>query len=139
MLYARGINRIRRFYLETVPEAAPYFILTAHDDAAGVMRNMAIRPSPWQRFLTTAGTIGVVNSVVAAVATGIALDVARLPGPVVLLVALAAFVASVVVHYRAEGTEFLKATAGLEVRFPSPAGAAGGATADEVAAAATRA
>jgi hypothetical protein len=136
LLYARGINRIRHFYLETAPQAAPYVILSPHDDAAGVMHNMAIRPSPWQRFLTTAGTIGVVNSVVGAVATGIALDVARLPFAVVLSAAVAAFVAGVVVHYRAEGTEFTKASGGLEVRFPSPPGAAGDATADDVAAAA---
>src|SRR5262245_65060187 len=29
--YARGINRIRHFYLECVPQAEPYFILSAHD------------------------------------------------------------------------------------------------------------
>ena len=40
--YARGINRIRHLYQEQAPEMLPYFILSAHDDDAGVMGNMAM-------------------------------------------------------------------------------------------------
>lgn len=127
LLDALGINRIRRFSVESVPESAPSFILSTHDDVPGVMRTMAARPSSWQRFLTTAGTIGVVTSVVGAVATGIALDVARWPFPMVLLVAAVACGVGIALHDRAQRTVLVEARAGLEVRFPSPAGAGGGA------------
>src|SRR5262245_9480747 len=32
-LYARGINRIRHFYIELVPQMQDYFILSSNDDA----------------------------------------------------------------------------------------------------------
>lgn len=122
LLYAHGINRVRRFYLDAVPEAAPYFILSANDDAAGVLRNMGIAPSPWQPFLTTAGTIGVIDSVLAAVFVGFAADLFGLPlGPAVAVGALV-FVLSVVAHYRAEGAMFERSGGQTEVRFPSPGG-----------------
>lgn len=127
LLSALGINRIRRFSVASVPESAPYFILSTHDDMPGVMRNMAARPSSWQRFLTTAGTIGVVTSVGGVGATGIALDVARWPFPLVLPVAAIACGVGIALHDRAQQTMLVEARGGLEVRFPSPAGARGAA------------
>jgi hypothetical protein len=139
MLYARGINRIRHFYREFVPEAERYFILSAHDDALGVMRNMAIEPSRWQIFLTTAGTIGIINSVVAGVAVSLAVSLAAPPLAVAVAVGAVAFALSVAGHYRAERAANVRSGGHLAVRFPSPAGADDEVSPAEAAAAATRA
>ncbi len=119
ILLARGINRIRHFYLETVPEAEPYFILSANDDAPGVLRNMGIRPSRWQMFVTTAGTIGVINSVIAAVAVGLAGNVLGWSFEVILASAAAVFLISVVTHYRVQRSTLEKSAGQVDVLFPS--------------------
>src|SRR5215468_8474021 len=61
LVYARGINRIRHLYQEHAPEMQPYFILSAHDDDAGVMGNSAMRWGVWPMFLSTASMIAVIN------------------------------------------------------------------------------
>lgn len=120
--YARGINRIRHFYLECVPQAEPYFILSAHDDLVGVFRNMDIRSSPWQLFLTTAGTIGVINSVVGGVIAGFVASLLGWPLAADLGVGAVIFLLSAVAHYRAERSSLIRGNERLEVRFPSPSG-----------------
>jgi hypothetical protein len=75
-LYARGINRIRHFYLERAPATQPYFVLSDRDDNAGVMGNMGIERSNLQVLLTNAGMISVVNGVIAGVLVGLALHTA---------------------------------------------------------------
>jgi hypothetical protein len=62
-LYSAGINRIRHFYVELVPQTKKYFILSTHDDAKGVVGNMSAQGGWWQLFLTTAGTVMVINSI----------------------------------------------------------------------------
>ena len=64
-LHARGINRIRHYYTEIAPEIAAYFIHSVHDDMPGVMQDMAMKASWFQPFVTTAGTILVINSILA--------------------------------------------------------------------------
>lgn len=125
LLYAMGINRIRHFYLEYVPEAAPYFILSAHDDSAAVLSNMAVRPGRRQLFLTTAGTIGVINSVVGAVAVGLAADLLGGSLRVAVGISAAVFALSVVAHYRAEQAAVAQGIGDLVARFPSPPASGG--------------
>src|SRR5437773_208446 len=36
-VYAKGINRIRRFYIEIVPQTSKYYILSANDDSIGAL------------------------------------------------------------------------------------------------------
>lgn len=70
-LYARGINRIRHYYLEVAPELKPYFILSDRDDMEGVLINMGLAPGGRsQAFFTTAGMIGVINSVLVGAFVG---------------------------------------------------------------------
>jgi len=120
LVCARGINRIRHFYQEFVPEATPYFILSAHDDDAGAMENMSIRPSRWQRFLTMGGTIAIINSVVGAGVVGLAADFAGAPLAATMITGGVAFVLAAAAHFRAAGTAFARSGGQLEVRFPSP-------------------
>ena len=97
-LLGRAINRIRHFYLEQAGDTARYFMLSGNDDAAGVLGNMGMAPSPWQLYFTAAIAIAVVDSVVGgsavALAIGLAfgtsLAVAVVIGAVVAAIALGA-------------------------------------------------
>jgi hypothetical protein len=51
--YARAINRIRHHYRELAGDQADLFMMSAHDDAIGVLANMGIRRSTWQAYFTT--------------------------------------------------------------------------------------
>src|SRR5215471_21585054 len=63
----RGISRIRHLYVELAPQMRDYFILPTHDDATGTFRRVLW----WQSFLTLAGILAVINSILAGVFTGL--------------------------------------------------------------------
>ena len=119
LLYARGINRIRHFYLEYIPEAAPYFILNAHDDAEGVLHNMGLHPSRNQRLLTIGGTISVINSVVLGAFFGLLANLFDPPLGVSVMAGSIAFAASVVGHLRMQQAMYMASGGEKSVRFPS--------------------
>jgi hypothetical protein len=82
MFSARGINRIRHYYTEIAPQMKPYFMLSIHDDMKGMTENMGALNNQWQLFLSTAGLVGVLNSVLTGVFAGMltfALFAAALP------------------------------------------------------------
>lgn len=123
LIYARGINRIRHLYQEHAPEMRPYFVLSAHDDDAGVMGNAAMRWGVWQIFLSTAGMIAVINSVIVGVFAGLlltALPVA-LPLGVAIGAGVAAFLVSVFLHQRYQLLQGRHILGALRARFPSDA------------------
>jgi hypothetical protein len=70
MVYARGINRIRRFYFETAPHLRRYFVLSGNDDLEGMKQNMGFVSNHFQLFLTNSGMISVLNSVLGGVIIG---------------------------------------------------------------------
>jgi len=119
-IYGRAINRIRAHYRRLADPQAKLFLLEAHDDAPGVMRNMGLEPRSGQILFTFATAIGVVNSVVGGAAVGILAGVlgASLAAGVA---AGAVFVAvSVVLHVRHQ-LRGRRGAGGLpEVLFPSP-------------------
>jgi hypothetical protein len=119
--YGRAINRIRHHYLELADDQADLFMMSAHDDAIGVLANMGIRRSIWQAYFTTPTMVAVINSVVGGGAIAIAigavsdapLGIAAGVGGPVAIVSLAAM--------RRFETRYLQAGLGeLEVLFPSP-------------------
>jgi hypothetical protein len=123
VFYGRAINRIRNHYLELAGEKRNLFMLTANDDALGVVRNMAIQPSRWQLYFTNATAIAVVNAVVGGadlalavgIATGASLGVSAAIGGLFAIAYLA----------RASRWErhYHEQSAGHdEVLFPSPQG-----------------
>jgi len=128
---ARGINRIRHFYAEIDPHAASYFILSTHDDQAGTMADMGIRPSPWQSFVTLAGMVAVIDGVIAGAFAGLlvsllegALGLKGGAGAVTLPVVGGAlvFILAVVVQQRYQEAQWRTAVGALPVLFPSPPG-----------------
>jgi len=74
LTYAHGITRIRRLYLESAPQLQPYFLLAADDKSRRPMLKVGIHPSWWQVFLTTAGMIAAINSVLVGVFVGLLLS-----------------------------------------------------------------
>jgi hypothetical protein len=121
-IYLRGINRIRHYYLEMLPEMAPYFILSTHDDERGGMRDFGIRRlhPRVQGFLTTAGLVAVIDSIVAGAFVGL------LVGLLVSLLALAVgagvvtFLLCVVAHQRYQATQWAALDQTITPLFPSP-------------------
>jgi hypothetical protein len=77
--YGMAINRIRGYYKELAHERANLFLLSGHDDAAGVFLNMGISPdrrNPAFAFSTAVAVVnGVVGGAVAALALGAIPDV----------------------------------------------------------------
>jgi hypothetical protein len=101
---AQRINRLRRLYLELVPELGGYLQApVASDLASAVLRGEGKRPNRWQLVLTVAGMVGVINSVIAGVVAG-ALTSRVVPGVLWASVAVGAvvFVAGVAIHQRVQ-------------------------------------
>src|SRR5262249_2001187 len=73
LLMGRAINRIRNYYLQIAGEEARYFMLSGHDDALGVMRNMGVALQRRQQYFTTGSMIAVINSVVGGAAVALAI------------------------------------------------------------------
>jgi hypothetical protein len=121
VLYGRAINRIRSYYLELAGDQARLFVLSGHDDPAGVLANMGLRPSRWQLYFTTATMIAVINSVVGGAAVALALGVA-----VDAKLGLAAgaggavAIASLLLVRRAERRMHMAGRDRTEALFPSP-------------------
>src|SRR6266536_2313263 len=61
--YAIGINRIRRLYLEAAPQLRPHLMFAGPVAEAEAQGRPAVRMSGWQIFLTMAGMVAVINSV----------------------------------------------------------------------------
>ncbi len=70
LTYARGIMRIRHLYLSMLPNCDP----TSSDKSRRPMLKVGIHPSWWQVFLTTAGMIAAINSVLVGVFVGLLLS-----------------------------------------------------------------
>jgi len=73
LTYARAITRIRHLYLESAPQLRPSFMLAADDESRQPTLKVGLHPSWWQVFLTTAGMIAAINSVLVGVFVGLLL------------------------------------------------------------------
>jgi hypothetical protein len=124
-IYARGINRIRHFYVEVAPQMAPYFVLSTHDDSRGTMLQMGIVGPAEQRifqsFLSTSGMVAVVNSIIAGVFAGLLLGALFSP-PLVIptVVGIVVFAISVWLHQRYNRARWIAMNRSMSVLFPSP-------------------
>jgi hypothetical protein len=118
--YAHGVNRIRHLYQEYAPEMRPYFILSAFDDATSVMASLALRPGWAQTFLSTAGMIAVITSVLVGGFVGVLLAALfDLPLFVAVGAGIVAFLASLWALQRYQWTQWGRNTQALQVLFPS--------------------
>jgi hypothetical protein len=130
LFYARAINRIRRHYVDSDPDAARWFVLCGFDDPAGVMAAMGLATpgaahSRWHLLSHAASMVAVVTSIIGGVGVALvanALGGGRLPvatsaavGVVVTVAGAAAFGSHQVRRWRA-------AEASVPSLFPSHPG-----------------
>ena len=98
-MYSRGINRIRHFYLEMVPELAPYLIRPEFDDRITAILLRSQRRVQWQSFLTIASVVGVMNSVVIGATVGILVNLSDEVGlPFALAVGVGVSILAALAH-----------------------------------------
>jgi hypothetical protein len=118
-----GMNRIRGAYLEIAPELEKYFVMSPHDDAAGIGVTMAMAPSTPFFAHMVAGTPNVVlvlNGVLAGViVTLIGLQVGLVAGVALLLGATAALI-TIALHVRYAISAVRAGQQGVQPLFPSP-------------------
>jgi hypothetical protein len=128
LMMGRAINRIRNYYLQIAGEEARYFMLSAHDDAIGVIRNMGVSLQRRQQFFTTGTMIAVINSVVGGAAVAIAVGaVSSAPLGICAGAGGVVAIASLIWFLRMENRLYHELGGFSEVLFPSPeAEAAGG-------------
>lgn len=120
IVYARGINRIRHFYVERAPQVKDYFILSIHDNEAGAHGNMSMQASWWQLFLTTAGMIAVIDSIPAGVFAGLLIyQLFASPLLPCLSATIVIFLVVLVAHQRYQFAHWRRADLILKVLFPS--------------------
>jgi hypothetical protein len=74
--YGMAINRVRGYYQQLAGDREDLFLLSGHDDAKGVMANMAVPFPGRQRYFTFATAVAVINSVVIGSSTAIAVAAA---------------------------------------------------------------
>ena len=120
MVHARGIARIRHYYVELAPSMLRYLIHSIHDDYLGMLDDLNLKPSAWQSFMTTSGMVSVINGVIAAVFTGLvveAVDGSTMAAPILL--GIVAFVVSVFLFRRFQIRSWVAAEQRLTVLFPS--------------------
>jgi len=119
IMYARGINRIRHLYLEYAPHMKPYFILSAYDDGAETLRHESMIPSWLQTFLTMAGMVAMINSVLVGSFVGVLLVPFSSPLWVSTSAGVMAFIASVAIHQVYQQGQWTRMDRNLPVLFPS--------------------
>ena len=121
-IYATEINRIRHYYGEIAPEMKRYFIESTHDDAPGVLQAIGIKPKTWQYFLTGSGMVGVINSILVGVFTGIVLRFGvSLHIYAIVSIGAVVFAVSVWLHYKHQIRRFTEVGERMKMRFPSNA------------------
>ncbi len=121
VIYARGINRIRHLYLEYAPQMQPYFVLSSHDDSSLPIESLGARHrARWQVFLSMAGMVAIINSVLAGSFVGLGLSAFSLPLVVTTSAGGVTFLASVGLHQRYQWRQWRQLERHLPVLFPSP-------------------
>jgi hypothetical protein len=72
-LYGLAINRIRHHYKRVAGDQADLFLLSGHDDPAGVFANMGLREEGRNPIFAFSSAVDVINGVVGGAAVAIAI------------------------------------------------------------------
>ena len=118
LIYARGINLIRHLYLEYAPQMQPYFILAAHDESGKPLLNVGTNPSWGQVFLTTAGMIAFITSMLVGVFVGLLLALLTLPALVCMSAGIGLFLVSFGILQRYQWGQWKRLEQTLTSLFP---------------------
>ena len=119
--YGVAINRIRNYYKRIAHDEARLFLLSGHDDGAGVFSNAAVPTEGRTQFLSFASVVAIINSVVGGSAIAIAVGaVADGPLGVAAAVGGAVGLVSLVLLLRYAERLLRLRTGDTESIFPSP-------------------
>jgi hypothetical protein len=120
MIAARGINRIRHYYTEIAPSVSKYFIMSTHDDMSGYLQNLAAPASIFQEFVSTAGLVSVINSILTAVFVGVfTLSIFNVSLMVCVAEGIVVFAISVLLYMRYIHKDWKENEKQMKVLFPS--------------------
>lgn len=119
--YGMAINRIRAHYTEIAGDRADLFLLSPHDDRAGVNANMALPPGGRFPIFAFSSAVAAINSVVGGAAVAVAigaisdasLGIAAAGGGIVALISLVGWL-------RYSDTLFNARASETEPLYPSP-------------------
>ena len=114
-MYAIGINRIHHLYMEYAPQMQPYIMLTPHDEREEVLSREAMHLTWWQVFLTTAGMIAVINSVLVGSFLGLLLATFTFPLWACTTAGVVTFFVSIGLHQRYQWSQWMR----VKRLFPS--------------------
>jgi hypothetical protein len=119
--YGLAINRIRGHYQDVAGEQADLFLLSGHDDGAGVFENMGIPPEGRKPIFAFSSAIAVINGVVGGAAVALALG-AIVDAPLAVAAAAGgiAAIASVVGWIRYADALLEDRAAEVRPKFPTP-------------------
>ena len=121
MVAARGVNRIRHYYAEIAPRAARYFILSTNDDMIGYVQGLGGKASLFQQFVSTAGLVSVINSILTAVFVGLlTFTLFQASFLVCLAASSVVFAASVALYMRYQYRHWKENEQHMKILFPSP-------------------
>jgi hypothetical protein len=124
--YALAINRIRHYYEEVAGDRADLFLLSGHDDGAGVFANMGLPPAGRKPYFAFSTAVIVINSVVGGAAVAVGLGAFVDASLAVAAIAGAATAIASVAGWLRYADRLLDATAAqIEPLFPSPPGRPG--------------
>jgi hypothetical protein len=119
--YGMAINRIRAYYQEVAGERADLFLLSGHDDGAGVFQNMGIPVEGRKPIFAFSSAIAVINGVVGGAAVALALGaLVDASLGVATLTGAAAAIASVVAWIRYADVLLEQRAAEVRPLFPTP-------------------
>jgi hypothetical protein len=120
MVHARGMARVRHYYVEIAPVVEPYLVHSIHDDRSAVLVDTGLKAPSWQFFVTTAGMVSAIDSAIAGVFAGVLTTSAAGPGAMAgVIVGLAFFVASVLLLRRYHIRAWVTAEQTMRTRFPA--------------------
>ena len=118
-VYARGIARIRHYYLEIAPQLRPYFVLPSNDDMqTAMMGEMGLSLPHIQILLTSAGLVSVINSLLGGVIIAFALALFSATPAVLFISGLIAFAILLVLQTVYQRRQWVQASARQVSLFP---------------------
>jgi hypothetical protein len=118
--YGKAINRIRNYYQQIAGDRANLFLLSGHDDGAGVFANMAIMVENRSPMFAFSTAVAVINSVVGGSAVALAAGALGAPLGIAAGIGGATAMVSVVAWVRYADRLLDAAAAQDEPLFPSP-------------------
>jgi hypothetical protein len=124
MVHARGMARIRHYYVEIAPAMQRYLVHSTHDsEEAALFADVGLRPIRWQSFMSTAGMVNVINAAIAGVFTGVmARQVFGLNEAIDVVLGVLVFAVSVVLFSRYQARAWGVAEREMVTLFPAPTG-----------------